>query len=83
VIANIELITDDQGTRAKIQCRSCGDVHLIPVDREAFDAWRAGKWAQDAFKEMKPAVRELFVSGTCGKCFDEMFKFPEDEEEEG
>jgi len=82
MIADILLITDKEGTRAEIKCRGCGDTHLIPVDREAFQAWRDGKWAQDAFPEMTPAVRELFVSGTCGKCFDEMFKFEEDEDEE-
>ena len=37
---------------------------------------------QDIFPYLTPAERELLISHTCQECWDKMFSFPEDEEDE-
>jgi hypothetical protein len=60
-------------TTAIIACQLCETKYRIVVDPDALAAWRGGKWAQDAFPNMKPSERELFISGVCDACFTEMF----------
>jgi hypothetical protein len=36
-------------------------------------SWRAGALVQDAFPEVPKEYREMFISGTCPKCWDDMF----------
>jgi hypothetical protein len=82
MIAEVELVTTDQGTVAKVSCRICKTPHEVPVDREAFMAWRNGKWAQDAFPDMNADMRELLISGTCPTCFAKLFYFLDEDEKE-
>jgi len=56
-----------------VTCHQCGRLHTIDVDHDARIAWQDGLTIQRAFPEMTGADRELFVSGTCGECFDELF----------
>jgi hypothetical protein len=58
---------------AHILCRMCEVVQNIQVDRQALENWRGGMYAQDAFPDMPPAERELFISGVCGPCFKKLF----------
>jgi len=46
---------------------------------KSFLDWYAGKGlAQDMMPGLTIAFRELLISGTCGTCFDKMFKPEED-----
>ena len=52
-------------------CISCGTVHTLLIDQDAFLAWCLYLPAQDAFPDLTPAQRELhFISGVCESCFE-------------
>ena len=57
-----------------VQCTSCGEYLEVPVTEEQIKEWRGGTLIQKAMPNIPPAQRELFISGTCGKCWDELFK---------
>jgi hypothetical protein len=57
----------------KIQCRRCLRLIDVPITKEQFAAWQAGKYIQDAAPNLTPGQREMLISRTCGQCFDEMF----------
>lgn len=55
-------------------CISCGTVHELVVDVDAYEWWRAGQMVQVAFPNLTADDRELFfISGICGPCYDKMF----------
>lgn len=55
------------------QCKMCGLVHDIEVDRVGFWKWRDGELIQNALPNVSLDNRELMISGICGKCFDDLF----------
>lgn len=58
----------------KVRCRICHTDKILEVDEVMFNRWRNREiLIQKAFPTMSIADRELLMSGTCGKCFDEMF----------
>lgn len=58
-----------------ITCHICNkDITVALPKLEYQDYFIRGRHAQEALKTQSPEVRELCISGTCGKCFDEMFK---------
>ena len=61
-----------------VPCRLCNEVADLTVNIEGFVAWQGGKLIQDALPELSADQRELLISGTCDKCWNEMF--PSDEE---
>ena len=56
-----------------VKCRVCNEGHGIYVYRADWLDYQRGEHVQNAFPYLSPANRELLISGTCGKCFDEMF----------
>lgn len=54
-------------------CCVCGEQAVVTVTKDGLEAWRGGAYVQRAFPEMKPDQRELLVSGTHPKCWDELF----------
>ena len=62
-----------------VPCRLCNEVADLTVNIEGFVAWQGGKLIQEALPELSADQRELLISGTCDKCWNEMF--PSDEEE--
>lgn len=65
--------------QVQITCNCCGKEFLIPCNKEDFEDYVNGnKLIQEAFPYMPAELRELFVSGICPKCWNNIF--PEDEE---
>lgn len=54
-------------------CQVCGDTTIIDIPEEGFNKWRNGAFIQDAFPTLSPDERELLISGTHPKCWDELF----------
>lgn len=54
-------------------CRYCQTTHRIEASIDGWEDYLAGKLLQDAFPDMSADIRELLISGICGKCFDAMF----------
>ena len=51
----------------------CSESHIIRVKSEDYDRFTIGELIQNASSYLTPNERELLISGTCGRCFDEMF----------
>lgn len=61
-------------------CLGCGTSAAFEMTEEQFKCFQAGEKVQDIFPDWSPEDREMLISGTCPKCFEEMF--PEDEEDD-
>lgn len=59
-------------------CPWCHNIAEIRVLRDQYNAWKSGVLAQDAFPNLSASEREIIISGTHPKCWDEMWK--EDDE---
>lgn len=68
---------DDYVTIKTHPCRWCGEAAVVVVLRDHYSRWRAGELVQVAFPEMPADQRELLVSGTHPKCWDEMWEAPD------
>lgn len=56
-------------------CPSCKQNTIHQVDSQAFLRWQEGELIQVCFPDMAPEVREQFITGTCPKCWEEMFGY--------
>ena len=54
-------------------CNHCSYAENILVCGQDFDDWVDGELTQNAFPYLSDDQRELIMTSTCGKCFDEMF----------
>lgn len=61
-----------------IVCRVCNTMHTIMVKSKGYEEWKQGELIQRALPELSASDRELLISQTCPKCWDEMF--PEEDE---
>ena len=68
------------GDTTRATCLKCGRWFKLPVTKEQFERWRSGELIQNAMPDLPKEDRELLVSGTCGKCWKEMFGEPEPKE---
>lgn len=69
----------------KITCTCCRQPVEIPgVDAEKLEAIQAGRSIgmsiQDIIPDVSPDYREMFISGICPTCWDNMFGSDEAEE---
>jgi hypothetical protein len=66
-----------------VTCWSCGTAFMVEVDYEGFLRWRyEGTLLQLALPQNTHDERELLLTGTCGKCYDEMFDLDDEEKED-
>lgn len=69
----------------KVTCTCCHQPVEIPgVDADKLTAIQAGRAMglsiQDIVPELSPDYREMFISGICPTCWDNMFGFESEEE---
>lgn len=62
-----------------VPCHICQEIVELTVPVEGFIAWQRGDYIQDAMPELSADDREMLISGTCPKCWDELFPSDEDE----
>jgi hypothetical protein len=63
------------------ECAMCGEIAVVEVSEKAWEKRAMGGMVQDCFPDLPAAQRELFVSGTCPKCWEKTFgPGPEQEE---
>jgi len=68
-------------TTLTFDCHFCHKSEDIKVQSEDYDKYEKGMHIQNAFPYLTPAQRELMISHTCDKCWDEMFAEEEDLDE--
>jgi hypothetical protein len=62
-----------------VPCRCCDQETDLTVNVNGFFDWmHRGELIQDALPELSADERELLISNTCPKCWNEMFP-PEEE----
>jgi hypothetical protein len=54
-------------------CPTCGDERTVSISSEQLFAYRQGAMAQDVLSAYDADVRERFITGICGGCWNEMF----------
>lgn len=55
--------------QVKIQCRWCGQVAIVEVDRGELHRFVQGiGYLPNLFKDLSPADRNLLIQRTCAKC---------------
>lgn len=79
---NFMIATKNRNLTVGNRCPMCGKVHTVTVNDADFEKWQSGVSAQNAFPYLSTDEREILISGTCPKCWDSMFSFGEDEEED-
>jgi hypothetical protein len=62
-----------------VPCRFCKSEKNLTVNVSGFFAWQNGELIQKALPELDADQRELLISNTCAKCWDEMFASDEEE----
>jgi hypothetical protein len=55
-------------------CLFCGNTAEIEVEPSAYERWRKGQYAQDAFPNFTPDQRELLITGTHAHCWEANMK---------
>lgn len=67
---------------AEVRCAMCGTLYAIMYNRKDMVDWLSGQgFIQDLMPYLSDAERELFISRTCGDCFDKLFPAPIDNAE--
>lgn len=54
-------------------CNHCDHSEDITFGFDDYTRWKDGEVIQHAMDYLTPDEREMIISGTCGKCFDEFF----------
>ena len=54
-------------------CYHCGDSGLIAVTNSDLERYKNGALMQEAFPEMSIENREMLISGTHDKCWNEIY----------
>lgn len=70
----------EKKTGVTFKCNFCDNQKTVVVDDADLARWDMGRgeYVQTCFPYLSPGDRELFISGVCGECFDDMF--PAEEE---
>lgn len=56
-----------------VQCRMCEQVKTFRCERDALEAWILGELIQRALPSLTLSQREMLMTGTCTKCWNELF----------
>jgi hypothetical protein len=61
-------------TKYNIRCIHCGELKIVELNPEDIAKYANGALAQDAFPYLSADDRELIISRTCTRCWDEIFQ---------
>lgn len=57
-----------------IRCKVCKEDQVIRISEADLKKWQDGELVQNAFPYLSADQHELFITGFCGKCYDNLFK---------
>ena len=72
------MIETHPGMVLAVKCRVCKETSNVIVIQSEFQAWTGGKLIQDAMPSLSSDDREMLISQTCPRCWDQIF--PEESE---
>ena len=73
-ILNTARVGDTPFVTVYTECPYCHQVHSVLCRKEGLEKWQAGDYIQKALPDLTPSQRELLMTGTYQKCWNEMFK---------
>lgn len=82
MIKELQIFEKEGQPYALLRCNWCPTQIECPVNLEAIDRWRRGEMIQDAMPDMSADLREMFISGTCPKCWQDMFGLEDEPEDD-
>ena len=68
------MIMANQKTQRWARCMRCGEEVEMMIHKEDVERWKSGTLIQDAMPYLSADEREILISGTCGPCFDNMYR---------
>lgn len=67
-------VADNRDSIIDVKCFNCSTSYVVIVNRYDMIKWLSGELPiQEALSYLSKNERELLLTNTCGKCFDEMF----------
>jgi hypothetical protein len=57
----------------EIKCRSCKEASKFDITTKQWLSIKRGELIQNVLPNLSVDERELFISKTCGTCYDRMF----------
>lgn len=74
-------VSNDVRYPFNMRCSHCGILYTVYVDPVDYNDWLYGDgFIQDLMPYLTDGERELLISKTCGRCFDEIYGLDSDEE---
>jgi hypothetical protein len=74
VIGKRHLQTVTKGNRVEVTATcECGTKMVVETDVHRFTQWLKGHHIQNVFPNLGADEREMFISGTCAKCWNRLF----------
>lgn len=58
---------------SSLPCPTCDSVATVVISPEKLFLYNQGGYIQDVLSDFSADVRERFITGTCGECWDSMF----------
>ena len=56
-----------------LPCPDCNTTITVSVQKQTVDKYMQGGLVHEVLADYEPKIRERFVSGYCGECWDKMF----------
>ena len=78
-VASIKKIEEGLYNIQSEPCIGCKETITVQITAPQLWAYNNNAYIENVLPNATPAVREQFISGTCGICWDKMF--PQDKEE--
>lgn len=81
--SHLSHVADQDGmTTLRVTCPSCREQYEVTAPTDGLHAWSDGTLIQNALPDLTPSQREGLITGTCQTCWDEMWAYLEDEDDE-
>lgn len=76
--------TKERNVSLQVRCRICNNLHILKVTEESATEYLSSnrRHVQVIFPYLNAEERELLISHTCPKCWEDLFGSDEDEDYE-
>lgn len=70
------IVYDRANRCVRVRCSECGAEHSFKCNRQIGELFESGDYRaypiQQIIPNVSPDIREMFITGWCGKCWDAM-----------
>ena len=80
------IVYDKENRCVRVKCTECGKEHSFKCNRQIGELFQTGQYRaypiQNIIPNVSADIREMFLSGMCGECWDKLFEDIEESDEE-